>query len=129
MYISYHPSRMPAMNKNTALESGHFCSFYILFPSNSVGWMAERSTSSRQRTLIITVGLPSRSVPRPNDSAPQALQKRWAMVFLLNRYSVSISSPERSVNCAAGTNVRTKPFFSQCEQLQVIGCERSASTS
>lgn len=98
-------------------------------PSNSLGWRAERSTSSRQRTLTATVALPAGSVPRPKDCTPQTLQKRCAMTFLLKRYSESISSPESSVNCSAGTNARMNPFFWQCEQLQAIVCERSASTS
>jgi hypothetical protein len=33
------------------------------------------------------------------------------------------------MNCFVGTKVRMNPFFAQCEQLQVIVCERSASTS
>lgn len=103
--------------------------FQLIFPLYSEGWSAERSTSSRQRILTITVALPALSVPREKDSVPQVLQKRCEMSFVLKRYSVSASSPESSANCSSGTNASMNPFFEQCEQLQVIGCERSASTS
>jgi hypothetical protein len=54
-------------------------------PSISVTLEAPRSTSSRQRTLMATISLPSGPTPRAYDSMPHVLQNKWWMTCWLNR--------------------------------------------
>jgi hypothetical protein len=57
---------------------------YRLLPSKCLTGSACRSTPSRQRTLIATIGLPSGPAPRQNELIPQVVQKRWWVCFFPN---------------------------------------------
>ena len=57
---------------------------YRLFPSNFVVFTVARSRSSRHRTLMAAMAVPSGFVPRAKEPTPQVLQKLWWMLWVLN---------------------------------------------